>query len=42
MTYEFIHPAQFMNSYVSDPCLVVYNKWPLMEEAEKGWSDRDD
>ncbi len=25
MTYEFIHPAQCMNSYVSDPCL-VYKK----------------
>jgi len=25
VTYEFIHPAQCMNSYVSDPCL-VYKK----------------
>jgi len=25
MTYEFVHLAQCMNSYVSDPCL-VYKK----------------
>ncbi len=26
VTYEFIHPAKCMNSYVSDPCLVLYKK----------------
>ncbi len=34
VTYEFIHPAKCMNSYVSDPCLVL-KKWPLTEVV--GW-----
>ncbi len=42
MTYEFIHPAQCMNSYVSDPCLVhkKIGHWWRWWGGE--WSDRGD
>ena len=41
MTYEFIHPAQCMNSYVSDPYLVYKQNGHWQRGRGGGWSDCD-
>jgi len=42
VTYEFIHPALYMNSYVSDPCLVYKQNGRWRRGQGGGWSDCDD
>ena len=39
VTYEFIHPAKCMNSYVSDPCLVYKQNGHSQRRWGGGWGN---